>query len=101
MSWRIPDGVLDDTHAWNNENDRIEFLKAFQSNSAEEQKMAVALMSADPSTPERDIRRNLSVAPGTNRPWSEVDRSEPTLNDAWTVSGNGSDLGTSAWDVNR
>ena len=68
QGWRIPDGLLDDTRVYNYANDQHEYEKAFREGSLEEQKMALALTCADPSTSERLIRNRLSVKPGTARP---------------------------------
>jgi hypothetical protein len=58
--WRIPDGQLDRSHTYQNENDAAEYVKAFESSSGEERMMAAALMCANPATPENLIRRQLT-----------------------------------------
>jgi len=58
--WRIPDGQLDRTWNYQSENDRAEYIKAFQSSEAEQRMMAVALTCADPATPEAVIRAQLT-----------------------------------------
>jgi hypothetical protein len=60
MSFRLPDGILDRTHSWVNEQDMREYDKAFQSLPGEDQRMQMALLCADPSTPEDFIRAKLS-----------------------------------------
>lgn len=84
MSFRIPDSILDRTHAWQNENDRAEYMKAFEAAPEEGQKMAMALMCADPGTPEAFIRGNLTneeIPPRTG-----YTESQPTIMDALTIS---------------
>jgi len=67
MPWRLPDGFIDDTHTWQSHNDQVAFEKAFESSDDEEQKMAMALFCADPSTPEKFIRRTLVDTRQTDR----------------------------------
>jgi hypothetical protein len=72
-----PDGRLDSTHTWQSETDRESYMRAFQTGSAEDKRMAVALMCADPATPENVIRRQL-----TNvfiPPRLGYDRTEPDI----------------------
>ena len=84
MSWRLPDGVLDDTHEWQNENDMREYDRAFLSSAEEDQKIAVALMCADPATPDRFIRRNLMADPGMPPRYGYTDN-EPTIDDVLVI----------------
>lgn len=83
MSWRIPDGILDRTHEFQNENDWAEYRKAFEAGPGEEQKMAFALICADPSTPERFIEKSLTnpeMPPRYGYP-----REQPTLMDVLSL----------------
>jgi hypothetical protein len=82
--WRIPDGILDRTHEFQNSNDQAEYRKAFQNAPGEEQLMAMALICADPSTPESFIMRSLSnpeMPPRTGYP-----REQPTIQDVLSIS---------------
>jgi len=72
-----PDGRLDSTHAWQNENDREMYRRSFETGSAEDKRMAVALVCADPATPEALIRRQLTNA--FVPPRLGYDRSEPDI----------------------
>lgn len=75
------DTVIDDTHTWNNRNDKVDFERAFITGNVEEKLMAVALHCADPSTPEQEIRERLTV-PGVP-PRLGYNREAPTIDDAW------------------
>jgi hypothetical protein len=83
MAWRIPDGQLDRTHDWINDNDRVEFSRAFECGNLEEQKMAMALMCADPATSEAKIRRALSNPEMPAR--YGYTNEEPTLEDVFSI----------------
>lgn len=100
QGWRIPDGLLDDTRVNNYANDQFEYERAFREGSLEEQKMALCLTCADPSTPEKMIRSRLSVKPGSVRPVSMVTPTEPTIDIAFQ-SDQGQDIGHTIWDVNN
>jgi hypothetical protein len=58
---QTPDGNLDSTHTWNNSTDRVSWERAFQQGTVADQQMAVALMCADPNTPEDVIRDQLTT----------------------------------------
>jgi len=83
MAWRIPDGVLDDTHSWQNENDMREYERAFRSPADEQRKMAMALLCADPATPENFIRAELSDS--SMPPRYGYTNSEPTIDDVFSI----------------
>lgn len=102
QGWRVPDGVLDQTHTWNNDTDRAEYEKAFQTGSLEERLMAAALTCADPNTPERVIRRQLSVKPGTNAGTVQMEayRTQPALDVCFQSGDNNGGIGKTIWDVN-
>jgi hypothetical protein len=84
MAWRLPDGLMDRTSAWNNENDRAEYMKAFESSPGEDQMMSMALICADPGTPESFIWRNLSNM--EMPPRVGYSQNEPTIMDAISIS---------------
>jgi hypothetical protein len=84
MPFRLPDGILDRTHAFVNENDRAEYMKAFQASPGEDQMMSMALICADPGTPESFIWRNLSNM--EMPPRVGYIQSEPTIMDALSIS---------------
>ena len=102
QGWRLPDGLLDDTHAWNNDTDRAEYEKAFREGSLEERLMAAALTCADPSTPQAAIRRQLSVRPGTNAGTVNPNlvRTQPSLDVCFQTGDNNGGIGKTIWDVN-
>ena len=58
---QTPDGNLDSTHTWNNSTDRASWERAFQVGTVAEQLMAMALVAADPNTPEDVIRDQLTT----------------------------------------
>jgi hypothetical protein len=83
MSFRLPDGLLDSTAERQNANDRVEYEKAFESGELETRKMAMALMCADPSTPENFIRANLTNPEMPPRyGYTDI---EPTLDDVFSI----------------
>lgn len=61
MPWELPDGLLDDTHTWQNANDRVEFQRAFETGIYQKRLMAKALITAYPGTPGEEITQNLTV----------------------------------------
>lgn len=61
MPWNLPDGLLDDTHTWQNAQDRVEFQRAFDEGPYQKRLMAKALITAFPGTPEEEIAQNLTV----------------------------------------
>lgn len=100
VGFRLPDSLLDDTHQWNNELDRVEYEKAFREGSTEEKLMAAALVCADPNTPEAQIRRQLSVKPGAVRPVGMEPPPQPTIDSCWQRGPDSNGTGTTIWDVN-
>lgn len=84
MAWRLPDGILDRTHEWQNENDYAEYRKAFEAAPGEEQMMAMALMCANPNTPESFIEQNLTNP--EMPPRYGYDREQPTIQDVLSIS---------------
>lgn len=83
MVFVVPDGMLDRTHAWQQEQDMSLLLNSDVS-GPEEQKMNFALLCAQPSTPEDFITSNLTN-PFMPPPMG-YDREQPTLQDVFTVS---------------
>lgn len=78
-----PDGRLDRTHQWQNNDDRVAYDRAFKVGDQEEIQMAIAQYCADPATPEGKIRAmmtNPSMPPRTG-----YDRTEPTIESALAV----------------
>lgn len=62
MPYQLASSQLDDTHTWQNANDRISYERAFTEGDAAQKRCAVALMTADRSTPESFIRSILTVS---------------------------------------
>jgi hypothetical protein len=58
---QFPDGQYDFTHTWQNANDRVSYERTFKLDPVEQGKIAVALGTADPATPEAQITANLTV----------------------------------------
>lgn len=57
-----PDGVYDHSSNWRSTEDRVAYQRAFSEGSGEQRKIALALLTANPETPEADITANLTVA---------------------------------------
>lgn len=84
MPWRIPDGLLDRTHEFQNENDWAEYQKAFQAAPGEDRKMAFALICASPDTPESFITDSLTNP--EMPPRTGYIENEPTIMDVLSIS---------------
>jgi hypothetical protein len=65
MPYQLQSGILDDTHTWQNENDRVAYERAFASGTLSEKRMAIALMTASPLTPDNEIRAQLTAPVNT------------------------------------
>ena len=63
MPWRIPDGLLDNTHTWNNRNDEVEYLRAFTEQGREAQLTAQAMVLASPNMDKQEIRTKMTALP--------------------------------------
>ena len=60
MVWAIGN-ILDDTHTWQNANDRAMAERAFATGTVEEKKMAVAQMINNPTTSNAEISAQLTL----------------------------------------
>ena len=56
-----PDGQYDFSHTWQNSNDEVEASRTFRLDPVEQQKIGVALATANPAMPEAQIVANLTV----------------------------------------
>lgn len=61
MPYRVPDGILDHTHTWINENDRVSYERAFANGDLAAKRCAQAILSADPATPEAVITEQMTA----------------------------------------
>lgn len=73
MPVEIADSILDRTHTWQNENDRVAFERAFATGSLAERRIAQAVLSASPDTPEAVIRAQMTAPPPPPRYGYRVD----------------------------
>lgn len=81
----MPNGIYDDTHTWQNANDRVEWERSFAEGNQARRKEALALITADRETPEELIRERLTI-PGMPPRFGFQDGSAPTINDVLVVS---------------
>lgn len=56
-----PQTIYDQTHTWQNANDRVAWQRTIAEGSPEEQKMARDLMNADPGTPSSYIANTMTA----------------------------------------
>ena len=82
---QTPDGNLDSTPTWQNSTDRVAYQRAFQMGTAAEQLMAMALVAADPNTPEDVIRDQLTTE--TMPPRTGYDRTVVGIDACFTGPG--------------
>lgn len=61
MPWSVADTIYDRTHTWVNENDRVAFERAFASGTLAERRIAQAVLSASPATPNASIREMMTA----------------------------------------
>jgi len=61
MPYSVASSILDNTHTWQNAEDRVAFQRAFSSGTLAERRMAQAALSANPLTPESEIRDQMIV----------------------------------------
>jgi hypothetical protein len=73
---QLPDTVYDNTHTWQNANDRVSFQRSFSLDPGEAAKSVAALTYADPAVPNEYIRETLT-APITAERDMVVDRTPP------------------------
>lgn len=57
----LPNHDYDQTHVWQNSTDRVMWQRSFELDGITEKKMAIALLFADPNTPEDVIADRLTV----------------------------------------
>lgn len=58
---QFPDGNYDTSHMWQNTDDRVSYERAFQQDPVEQRKIAQALATADPGTPQDAITALMTV----------------------------------------
>lgn len=84
-------GQYDNTQAWNNDNDRVMWERAFTQGARQVQLEAQALMCADPATP-NDFIRNQMTAPDAPPLFGAMAMTSPTIEDilagSYSNSGN-------------
>jgi hypothetical protein len=81
----MPNSIYDDTHTWQNANDRVEYERAFTEGNQSRRKEAMALITADRNTPEEMIRERLTI-PGTPPRFGYEKNDAPTLDDVLMVT---------------
>jgi hypothetical protein len=59
----FPDGRYDHGATFRNANDRVEWERTFRTGTDAQRLMAAAMITANPGTPEAEIREKLSVPP--------------------------------------
>lgn len=110
MPVQLADTLYDDTHTWQNANDRVAYQRAFEAaDTNTDRKIAQALLTANPLTSNIEIQVNMNQPPipkrlgiGVEPPTiidilnNDLDRSEPVNTSLWNdFSGsNGSYEGT-------
>jgi hypothetical protein len=114
MPFKLQDGLLDGTHTWQNENDRVSYQRAFVQGDMAQKRIAIALLSASPLTSGDEIRAQLTApaftAPpipsepitindifGGGLPDAHLNDQSPTDYSGGGGSYTGSDRGTMAW----
>lgn len=75
----LPATVYDDTHTWQNTQDRVSYQRAFEEGTFEQRRIAQAFLSANPLTPDSEIRENMTVHKVPPR--EGYDTEELTIND--------------------
>jgi hypothetical protein len=66
MATQLPDTVYDSSvnYKWMNANDRVAWQRAFETETNPvEQRMAQAMIVANPDTPDKEIRDNMTAQP--------------------------------------
>lgn len=58
---QFPETVYDNTHTWQNANDRVAYQRSFSLDPVEAAKCVQALTMADPSVPEEFIRESMTA----------------------------------------
>jgi hypothetical protein len=61
MSTEINSSIYDDTHTWQNANDRVSWERAFTEGNQARRKEALALVLADRATTDQEIRDQLII----------------------------------------
>lgn len=81
MPYKLASSIWDNTHTWMNANDRVAAERAFSSGSRADRRMAQALITANPLTPQSQIREEMTV-PGVPPRYGYNDEAL-TLNDVF------------------
>ena len=61
MPYIIQSSIWDQTHAWQNMNDRVEWERVVNQGSLADRRIAQALLTADPATPEAMITEQMTI----------------------------------------
>jgi hypothetical protein len=72
-----PNTVYDNSHTWQNADERVQAEKVFLRSPEEEQRMQQAMATADPSMPEAVIQENMTN--GYVPPLYGYDPTQPTI----------------------
>jgi hypothetical protein len=67
MSYPVADTMYDSTHTWQNTQDRVAYQRAFAQGTMQDRKIAQALITANPLTPNSEIMINMNQPPAPVR----------------------------------
>lgn len=80
-----PDGDYEHGATWVNANDRVMWQRTFSEGTDAMREMAQAMITANPDTPEAEIRANMTAQPVVQRGM----KTSPTLDDVLSVGAQG------------
>lgn len=75
----FPDGQYDHSSSWQNGNDRVMWERTFAMGPDTERRIAQAMITANPGTPDREIRLKMTAPPAPAP--SPLVKTSPTLDD--------------------
>lgn len=84
MSNEVASSIYDDTHTWQNANDRVAAERVFMEGNQSRRKEAMALITANPVTPEEEIRARLTI-PGVPPRFGYVKNDAPVLDEVLNI----------------
>lgn len=62
----LPDTLYDDSHCWQNANDRVMFQREFSEPDPARRKIAQAMIASNPLTQGSEIEANMTARPSSN-----------------------------------
>lgn len=84
-----PDGDYEHGATWQNTNDRVAWQRTFSVGTDEQRELATAMITANPLTPEAEIRANMTAQQVAQRGM----KVSPTIDDVLGVGPQGYDTG--------